>query len=62
MRKQDKILDYNIYWTNKEGKKLLITEITDIIYLQNIIKTLIRQKERDEYFDFMDIGDMQDCF
>lgn len=62
MSRKDIVIDTNIYWTNKEGKKLLVNEITDVKYLQNIIKTLIRQKERDEYYDFMDIGDMQDCF
>ena len=62
MSRKDIVIDNNIYWTNKQGQKILIENITDVKYLQNIIKFLIRQKERDDYFNFMDIGDMQDTF
>lgn len=48
-----------MYWTTKDKQKLDIDEIIDIQHLRNIIKHLLKEKD---LYEYMDIGDYQDCF
>lgn len=42
-----------MYWINIKGDSVPIDEITDVVYLQNIIKKLLREKG-EVAFDIVD--------
>ena len=51
-----------VTWTTKDGKVLVVDEITDINHLRNIIKYLLKKQDDAEDYECGNYGDLQDTF